>query len=778
MKKYSIYTFNIGGYEVLHEIENPSPNCEYIYVTDDKTLTSSTWTVVYVENEHPEDNFKLCWDIRYNPFKYCSTDVVIRIDGTTQPFGNTDIIYDEFINGGYDIGLFLHPSRQTMVEEYAVWEEHRKYPREQSVKALSFMLNEGYDIVNYKGMYQLNFIIHKRNKVNEDILMMTHALCRYLAPEGKIVDRLDQTIMSFVINKYFKDLKVLPIDDTVLNGSFFKMYWHGSTKQIPVDITTTPKYLFNKEVKPCTFGVPQKRHRKMFYYLWVSPDFEENIAVQVHKMCLEEIVDKFDELNFIVATDDYPNSDGDFLRAIKWLDSICKGRDYNVRMCDNSKLRESRVILEDLMPLVHSGEDSYIFLGHSKGITDVNMKERNIYSILRWVVAMYFYSMSYIPEMEEKLINSAMFGPLLTHWNYENDANIDSHGMFYIGNFYWVNPKNIKIRSDEEFERLSKSRFLHENFPLLLDINSLSSHNNIYTENYVANLYHMESGEWMNYLSLYGDEELAFDAQNRILSRLPKNEENDAEIFVFAHKDFDTERTNPVYTIVCSDKEDVKSDKLNVRKVNTSLANDGWLEWAKIYELCKEPYKLKKYVGMNHYHRYFKFSDDVNFIPNIEKEFKDNWMLAANVVPIGNLRSQYGVCHNSDDFEITVNCIRELYPEFLNDESILDINLLFASNMVIMEKYDFLEMCDFIFKALFRYCEVVGIDPTNNEDFHKRVNDNIEKYAKKHYQEDNEYSAQSRIPAYLAERLLTMWIIKKADKRREKKIKTYPLIEK
>lgn len=36
MKKYSILTYNIGGYEVLHEVENPSENCEYVYVTDDK----------------------------------------------------------------------------------------------------------------------------------------------------------------------------------------------------------------------------------------------------------------------------------------------------------------------------------------------------------------------------------------------------------------------------------------------------------------------------------------------------------------------------------------------------------------------------------------------------------------------------------------------------------------------------------------------------------------------------------------------------------------------
>ena len=519
-KKYSIYTFNIGNYEKLHEVKNPSKNCEYIYVTDNKEISSSTWNVVYVENEHPEDNFKLCWDIRYNPFKYCNTDVVIRIDGTTQPVGDTDVIYNEFVSGDYDMGLFLHPLRPTMLEEYAAWEKYREYDRSQTVKALTFMKNEGYDIENYKGMYQLNFIIHKRNKVNEDILMMTHALCRYLAPEGKMVDRLDQTIMSFVINKYFTNLKVLPLDDNILNNTFFKMYWHGTEKDLPVIIEKGPKYLFNQEVNPCMFGLDKIGRKKLYFYLWVSPDFESNVAVEVHRLCLKKYIDVFDELNFIVATDDYPNIGGDSARAIKWINDVCGGREYNVRVTDNVKIRESRVIAEDLIPMIERGDDDFIFLAHSKAITDVNMNGRNISSVLRWVIAMYYYSLNFVGEMENKLHDRGIFGSLLTHWNNENDAKIRNHDFFYIGNFYWVNPKNIVIRSKEDFERLKTSRFFHENFPLLLDITALSSHNDIYTENFVADLYNLNEEGWKTYLSYYGDQDQAIELQNSIINSL------------------------------------------------------------------------------------------------------------------------------------------------------------------------------------------------------------------------------------------------------------------
>ena len=36
--KYSVLTYNVGGYEKIHEIKEKSPNAEYIYVTDDPTL--------------------------------------------------------------------------------------------------------------------------------------------------------------------------------------------------------------------------------------------------------------------------------------------------------------------------------------------------------------------------------------------------------------------------------------------------------------------------------------------------------------------------------------------------------------------------------------------------------------------------------------------------------------------------------------------------------------------------------------------------------------------
>ena len=228
--KYSVLTYNVGGYEVLHEVEFIDEDVEYVYVTDDRSITSSTWNVVYVENEHPEDNFDLCYQIRFNPFDYVHSDIVIRIDGSMVITGSLNRLVDEFNRKPYDLMLEVHPTRSTMYDEYVVWCQVRNYQIEQANKCLSFMAAmEGYDVKKYHGLYQYNFMIQRKNKINMDLNRMTLALCKYLAPEGKQIERLDQTIGSFVINKYFNHMKILPVSQKVCtSGTYFKWCSHGT----------------------------------------------------------------------------------------------------------------------------------------------------------------------------------------------------------------------------------------------------------------------------------------------------------------------------------------------------------------------------------------------------------------------------------------------------------------------------------------------------------------------------------------------------------------------
>ena len=109
-------TFLFGNYEKMHEVAVKTPNCDYVLVTDNKDLKSNTWNIKYVDNPHPEDNFYMCWEVRYNPFKWVDTDIVVRIDGSMECSGDFTKVLDYFEKGGYDTAVCMHPSRNNIYQ--------------------------------------------------------------------------------------------------------------------------------------------------------------------------------------------------------------------------------------------------------------------------------------------------------------------------------------------------------------------------------------------------------------------------------------------------------------------------------------------------------------------------------------------------------------------------------------------------------------------------------------------------------------------------------------
>lgn len=251
---YSVLTYNIGGYEIIHEIKEKSDRAEYIYVTDDRSITSSTWTVVYVDNPHPEDNFDLCYQIRFNPFDYVHTDTVMRIDGSMGINRNLDEIVDFFNDCNFDMAVCIHPTRANLYDEYLAWVNQRNYPVKQAEKALNFIqYMEGYDVKKDTGLYQYNFMIQRKNHKNLCLNALTLSFLKYLAAEDKEIERVDQTIGSFVINKYFSDMNILPVGQDLFDGKFFTWYAHGSNTPLVMGGNYRPPILLGNEVTTVTF---------------------------------------------------------------------------------------------------------------------------------------------------------------------------------------------------------------------------------------------------------------------------------------------------------------------------------------------------------------------------------------------------------------------------------------------------------------------------------------------------------------------------------------------
>ena len=79
-------------------------------VTDDPDLKSKTWKVIYDEDLLKlKTPFERCFAVRYNVFKYCSTDICVTIDGSMEVSGSLDALIEKFNVGRYDFCLMPHP---------------------------------------------------------------------------------------------------------------------------------------------------------------------------------------------------------------------------------------------------------------------------------------------------------------------------------------------------------------------------------------------------------------------------------------------------------------------------------------------------------------------------------------------------------------------------------------------------------------------------------------------------------------------------------------------
>ncbi|MDO4931326.1 MAG: hypothetical protein Q4E63_01545 [Prevotellaceae bacterium] len=252
-KRYSILTFIFGRYEQIREVQNIDPEAEYILVTDDKELKSDTWNIFYDTRLDELSVIDKCYYVRYHPFEYCNTDICFRIDGSIKIKDSLADIINVFEETVSDIMIMLNPVHNYLHKDYKQWIETRGYPKEAADRAMTLMNNLGYNM-SYKGYYQIGVSIERKNKRTRDLNDITYSILNYLGTENQI-ERFDQPIWSFVLNKFFeKTLRVMPVTEYLITCSKY-LQWcvHNSGTPIPFKTEMKPPYLFNELVECYNF---------------------------------------------------------------------------------------------------------------------------------------------------------------------------------------------------------------------------------------------------------------------------------------------------------------------------------------------------------------------------------------------------------------------------------------------------------------------------------------------------------------------------------------------
>ena len=224
--RYTVLTYIFNGYEQVHEIKEKDPDADYVLVTDDPQLKSDTWRIVCDQMLEGMTPIEKCYQVRFQPFGYADTDIVVRLDGSIGINQPLKPLIDEFERGSFDRCLMIHPYRDNMTDEYQAWIEIRGYSIRQASRCLKTMEHLGYDL-NRKGLYQACFEIVRNNRVNRLINGMTLNLLNYAG--GAHAERINQTWLTFVVNHMFDNrLKIMPVTEDILHSEMMTWYQHNS----------------------------------------------------------------------------------------------------------------------------------------------------------------------------------------------------------------------------------------------------------------------------------------------------------------------------------------------------------------------------------------------------------------------------------------------------------------------------------------------------------------------------------------------------------------------
>jgi hypothetical protein len=241
---------------------------------------------------------------------------------------------------------------------------------------------------------------------------------------------------------------------------------------------------------------------------------------------------------------------------------------------------------------------------------------------------------------------------------------------------------------------------------------------------------------------------------------------NKTNIFIAAHKDFNNSLTNPIYKILADDPTQLKNNYslhiLYTNKGKLFKKRKSYAEMSKlyyVYELYKNGTLSSKYIGLNHYRRYFDFMDE---IPDFDKIFESyDIILPYKSLFNVSLEFQYCSAHLCKVLHEVINIIKEIKPEYYQTaiES-LDAKDGYFFNMFIMKKEDFFKYCEFIYDIFFEF------DRRHNFTTDKDIINYLESFFSKEI-----IPIQIRIQGFLSERLSSIFF-----KHNFKKIKNFPLI--
>lgn len=215
---YSLLTYIFKNGDKLREAPKVD-GIEYICVTDNPDLKSDTWKIIVDEDLKDKGPLYASFYVRYHPFKYCSGDIVMRIDGSIEIKESLLPIFEEFDKSGKDICVMTNSRASSLMRELSLWPDKR---HALSINSLKTKCKELGITFKTQGCIQSPISITRNNELCNKCDALTWSMIEQLStPE--CTARPSQGIQTLAIYMT-KDLDIMFVDESLIQSNY--MQWH------------------------------------------------------------------------------------------------------------------------------------------------------------------------------------------------------------------------------------------------------------------------------------------------------------------------------------------------------------------------------------------------------------------------------------------------------------------------------------------------------------------------------------------------------------------------
>ena len=249
-KHYTVISFNFNGYDKLREPLFCDPNAEYIYITDHK-VKSKNWKVIIDPKLVNKNPIYSSYYVRYHPFEYANTNIVIVVDASVQIKDSLKDIVNEFEKYNSDIAPMCtnYPNDENKIKQWL--NERKALITEDADKIKQFIKYTKQE--EFKGAIGTAFTIYRNTKA---VRRFQKHVWRYLLATGSygVPNRMDEIVFHKILKFYARAIRLFVTSIQILQSTYMDYCMHKFDALVnKYNNYDQYYYLFNVPVKPFRF---------------------------------------------------------------------------------------------------------------------------------------------------------------------------------------------------------------------------------------------------------------------------------------------------------------------------------------------------------------------------------------------------------------------------------------------------------------------------------------------------------------------------------------------